>query len=422
MKFLVCLLVLIVGASAKSVNPAAPTKRQLMSSLLPRPQIPTGYPTSRWGQWGPYGPCSASCGVGTRMKNRICHSAVPNTNLPRPTRTGTDPSLLLLLSSLGGNSNSSDLSSILPFLIGGGSAGGSSIDPSLLLLLSGLGNNNNSSSSGGLGNLGSLLPLLLSGGSGGMSNDLLLFTLLPQLTGSSSGSSNMLSSLLPLLLTSGGGAGAGGLSSILPLLLLSGNSNGTGSMDLSTILLLQMLQQPKTPVYPIVPPMPISPSCVGRKYETATCSAPACVIATRQPTYPPTMRPTPQQPQYTQWGIWGNCQMQNNKCVKTRTRNCLSSMCEATKQITYCQDNQCMPVTPMNTCNPYGTRVECGHPGITRQDCIRRGCCFDSSQSNTNWCYQNSQSYLRLKSGAQNSDEKAEPKPTPEYTEEKKSE
>ena len=43
----------------------------------------------------------------------------------------------------------------------------------------------------------------------------------------------------------------------------------------------------------------------------------------------------------------------------------------------------------MGTCPvPPESRVECGWPGISKETCEGRKCCFDSSVRNAKWCFE----------------------------------
>ena len=36
---------------------------------------------------------------------------------------------------------------------------------------------------------------------------------------------------------------------------------------------------------------------------------------------------------------------------------------------------------------PAKDRVDCGYPGVTKEQCNNRGCCFDNSIRNVPWCF-----------------------------------
>lgn len=54
-----------------------------------------------------------------------------------------------------------------------------------------------------------------------------------------------------------------------------------------------------------------------------------------------------------------------------------------TKEVTYCvadlPDGLC-PVAPSE-------RQECGHYGITRDECLSKSCCWDPTVPNAKWCF-----------------------------------
>uniref|UniRef100_A0A8C5REC3 P-type domain-containing protein n=1 Tax=Laticauda laticaudata TaxID=8630 RepID=A0A8C5REC3_LATLA len=45
-------------------------------------------------------------------------------------------------------------------------------------------------------------------------------------------------------------------------------------------------------------------------------------------------------------------------------------------------------VSHSGNCNvPPRRRTDCGYPGISRQTCLNRKCCFDSRYKKAKWCF-----------------------------------
>ena len=45
-----------------------------------------------------------------------------------------------------------------------------------------------------------------------------------------------------------------------------------------------------------------------------------------------------------------------------------------------CSADTCAIVAPID-------RVDCGWPGVTKEQCLQKGCCFDSSIPETRFCF-----------------------------------
>ena len=49
--------------------------------------------------------------------------------------------------------------------------------------------------------------------------------------------------------------------------------------------------------------------------------------------------------------------------------------------------DQILPIIPECAAVPKEQRTDCGWGGITRKQCLDKGCCFDNTQQGVNWCF-----------------------------------
>lgn len=397
-----------------------------------------------WSAWGPWSSCSSAC-VCTRV--RKCNAkAGPSLDLSTllllgglggSGSTSTASSLLplllsggsldatsiLLFSTLGGGSSAT--SSLLPLILSGGLGGsglGGSDSLTTLLLLTSLAGNSTSSSSN------DLLPLLLAGqgglggstgNSGGMLSQDPIMTLLLLNTLNENGTSGIMD-LLPILLSGSASDQNSDMTLMLLLLGMGGSGNSTSS-GLDPFLLFQLLGQGSSTG------SSSGVQCVGSSAETTACDQYPCTInnclsnwgywdkcsatcgySTQRRTRgctctDPSMRQSQCTPQdleetrqcaYTscetpsgQWGEWSGyseCKPYGAKCYKTKRRMCSVDIgcVGAFEQAIEC------PCKIANQCAvPSAKRSDCGVPGITQKTCEESGCCFDSSQTGSVWCY-----------------------------------
>lgn len=100
---------------------------------------------------------------------------------------------------------------------------------------------------------------------------------------------------------------------------------------------------------------------------------------------------------YSKWSEWSRCDKTCGNGIQARERSCTSpvpnsigkdcsSLGESTETRS-CKVKDCKQVD-VGVCNVSPTnRNECGYPGISKETCESRGCCFDSSIVGVKWCF-----------------------------------
>nr|XP_039252909.1 SCO-spondin-like isoform X1 [Styela clava] len=143
----------------------------------------------------------------------------------------------------------------------------------------------------------------------------------------------------------------------------------------------------------------ITGTCEGDTIETIDCEIEPCKVITEQP-----------EPTGVFWGdysSWGVCKRNYNGdgCTQERYRACIGG---ATCNGSFfdrrsCTSGECslpnlqptvITTTPpdQKVCDATSTqfRQDCGFPGITRDQCWAKGCCYSDQYQNLPWCFYDS--------------------------------